>query len=67
MIAKRAKENGFDGIKYKSFFSKVRDREHSNIAIFGRPLAKNIISLKSLNRIRLYKVLYDYTYDPIVI
>lgn len=61
LIAKRIKELGFKGIKYKSFYSKVRDDIHSNFALFGFPLKEEILKIHSLNRIRLNNIKYDFT------
>lgn len=65
LIAKRIKEQGFKGIKYKSFYSKVRDGINSNFALFGFPLKEKILKIHSLNRIKLNTIKYDFTLGSI--
>jgi hypothetical protein len=55
IFGQRSRERGFDGIVYPSFFSDVRpNRErHPNIVLFGNPLRDGIVTLRSLNHLRL--------------
>ena len=65
MLAERISERGYDGIKYESYYSNVIEESHFNILLFGYPLKEGKISLYSLNRIKLDKIEYKYTFGPI--
>lgn len=90
-IAVRAKEVGFDGVIYPSFFSMLRTGSRpfetsygislrrmsalheyerakivGNLGLFGYPLAEKKIELISLNRLRLRKASYVYSFGPIL-
>ncbi|WP_430816556.1 RES family NAD+ phosphorylase [Carboxylicivirga sp. RSCT41] len=64
-LAIRAKERGYDGIEYYSFFSKVIGDRKSNIALFGYPMKDGILSLKSVNRLRIEKIDYKLNFGPV--
>ena len=88
-IASSAKEAGFDGIIYPSYFSLLRsgvmpfqtvygisnrripqyqEIEQAiiipNIAVFGRPLREGKVVVKSINRLILSRVEYNYHFGP---
>lgn len=65
LLAERIKERGYDGIKYCSYYSMVRSGDHSNIALFGYPVNEGKLSLQSLNRIKLDRIIYEYTFGPL--
>lgn len=64
-LALRARELGYDGFIYKSFYSIAKEQEIKNIGIFGRPVSERTLSLDSLNRIRLRKMDIDYILGPL--
>lgn len=64
LLCSRINENGFVGIKYKSFYDRYREDSFSNIAIFGYPLSTNLLSLRSLNRMVINEVKIKWTYGP---
>jgi RES domain len=66
LFAEFIKRSGFDGLKYRSFYSAVRGREYSNIALFGFPIKERRISFHSMNRIRLERVAYEYVFGPVI-
>lgn len=36
-----------------------------NIALFGKPIDENIISVKCINRLKFNKIIYDYHFGPV--
>lgn len=64
-LAMRAKEHGYDGIEYYSFFSKVIGDRKSNIALFDYPLKNKTLKLKSVNRLRIEKIDYKLNFGPV--
>ena len=90
-IALVAKERGFDGIIYPSYFSHIRTgtypfetlyglsvrkipqlKEYAesqiipNLALFGRPVKEEKISITSINKLLLNKISYDISFGPII-
>lgn len=65
ILGKMIRERKFDGIKYRSFYSNVREGNHYNILLFGHPLKESKLELLSLNRIKLDKISYEYTFGPL--
>ena len=65
LLAKRAKNLGYDGLEYYSFFSKVSADRISNIALFGFPIRDNILKLESINKIRFERIEYKLNFGPV--
>lgn len=59
-------KHNFDGIIYPSFFDKYGELNRKSIAIFGRPIEKNLIKVKSLNKLSVNNIHYEWTLGPIV-
>jgi hypothetical protein len=65
IIAERIFSKGILAIQFPSFFSRIRDREYHNIAILGRPIDEGKVRIASLNRVRLDRIDYSFTYGPV--
>lgn len=65
-IAIAANNANIDGIIYPSYYSKVHAKEDTikNIGLFGRPIKDDIVRVRSINRLILNKVAYDYQFGP---
>jgi hypothetical protein len=62
-----ARDAGLNGIRYTSYYAQAKhDSSALNVALFGRPLAAGMISLQSVNRIRLTDARYSYTFGPVL-
>ena len=66
-IAKHALLQGFDGIIYPSYFSKVKSDLIPNIALFNFPIKEGKIKIRNINRILIDKINYDFTFGPQII
>nr|WP_199045289.1 RES family NAD+ phosphorylase [Dyella sp. ASV24] len=55
---------GFDGFFFTSYFRQAHKNRLRNIALFGSPVADGKLVLKSVNRIRLTHVSYEYSFGP---
>jgi len=64
LLAREIHAAGYDGFQYNSYFSLVKPEPLTNVAIFGRPIAAGLISLASVNRVRLRGVTYDFSLGP---
>lgn len=64
-----AKVADFDGIVYPSYFRHIRDTNETitskNLAIFGRPIQEDKVLIKSIDRLILSGVKYDYFFGPV--
>jgi hypothetical protein len=56
---------GFDGLKYCSYFSKVRKNRFMNVAIFGTPIEKGILTPVSFDRVTIDNVQVEYSLGPV--
>ena len=65
LLARRLMEHQVDGFIYPSYYSPVLGRARGNVAIFGYPLQEGDLTVRSLNRIRLDSVKYEYTFGPV--
>jgi hypothetical protein len=65
-IAEAAKEAGFNGILYPSYFSRVRKDIVPNIVIFGKPIQEGLIKLECINRLSLDQVSYIPHFGPVL-
>ncbi|MES2799309.1 MAG: RES family NAD+ phosphorylase [Bacteroidota bacterium] len=65
-ISKHAYASGFDGIQFPSYFNKVKTANYSNIAIFGRPVEKGLLTVESIDRVQINTVDYGYSYGPLL-
>ena len=65
LLASRAKEKGYDGIEYYSYFSKAAGVRMSNIALFGYPLKNGVLHLDSINKLRIKKTEYEFNFGPV--
>ena len=61
ILSKNALNRGFDGIKYRSFYSQVCESDTHSYVIFGSPLTENRLNLQSLNHVNLRKI--DMVFD----
>jgi hypothetical protein len=66
-IAQAVLNAGYEGILVRSYYSQVKDKPLANILLFGFPEAAQKIKLHSLNRIKLDKVEYAFTFGPVFI
>ena len=66
-IAKFACLNGYDGIIFPSYFSKVKTESIPNIALFKSPIKDGIVQITSINRVRINKIDYDYSFGPLIL
>lgn len=60
-----AKSFGYDGVKYRSYFSKIREGEFYNLAVFGKPIADGRIKLCGVNRLRINSINYKFSFGPV--
>jgi RES domain len=58
------RELGFDGFYFTSYFAQAHHNNLRNIALFGFPIAEGKVSLRSVNRIRLTTMSYEFTFGP---
>jgi hypothetical protein len=65
-IAKAAKNAGFNGILYPSYFSQIKKSAFPNIAIFGRPIQEGLIKVEYINRLSLEQVSYKTRFGPVI-
>jgi hypothetical protein len=65
LIAKTAREMGYDGIVYPSYFSLWKPDKLYNFAIFGRPIAEGSLEVTTINRAFLKSAQYDYIFGPL--
>ena len=63
--ARFVKSKGFGGIRYQSYFSQVKPQPCIDIALFGQPIADGRLLLRSLNRVKIEAVRYEYIFGPI--
>lgn len=64
-IALTAKDKGFDGIAYPSYFSLVKPNAVANLAIFGRPIGSGAIGVRAINRAQLKSAVYEVRMGPL--
>lgn len=64
LLSKVAKEKGYDGIMYPSYFNNVRDSTYINVALFGQVISHGIVRVKSIDRVQLSQVEYKYDFGP---
>lgn len=65
LIAEGIRHAGYDGFKFKSYYSQVKTEPLSNIALFGHPIAEEKLKLESVNRVKLEQVNYAYSLGPV--
>jgi hypothetical protein len=66
-LAASALAAGYDGIRYKSYYSQAKHSSSSlNLAIFGRPLSDGRMKLVSINRLRITDSTYQFQYGPVL-
>jgi hypothetical protein len=63
--ARFLRANEVAGFRYASYFSQVKSASLSDIALFGYPVADGLLHLKSLNRVKLEAVHYEYILGPV--
>lgn len=64
-IAMTAKDAGYDGLLYPSYFSLVKPNSVANLAIFGRPVISGLVSVRAINRAQLKSASYEVRMGPI--
>jgi RES domain len=65
-VAAEAQRCGLGGIRYKSYFAQAKQKTSSkNVALFGRPLAAGLLSLQSINNVRLADAQYKFALGPV--
>lgn len=65
-IAKFAFSKGYDGIIFPSYFSKIKTESIPNIALFNSPVNDGKVIVSSIDRIKIDKVDYSYTFGPLL-
>jgi hypothetical protein len=67
ILAVEARLAGFDGLKFRSFYSILRQNYEAsvNYALFGFPIKENRLMLVSWNSIRLLKASYAFQFGPL--
>jgi hypothetical protein len=65
-LSSRIHARNFDGFIYNSYFQQAAERNHQNIAVFGRPLLTQQLMVRSLQKVRLSNVAYDWQFAPVV-
>ncbi len=63
-LAKEIASRGFDGFLYTSFFQQAASRNHTNVALFNRPIVEGLLNVVSLNVARVRNVAYDWQFGP---
>ncbi|MEP3673124.1 MAG: RES family NAD+ phosphorylase [Hyphomicrobiales bacterium] len=64
-IAAYAKKEGYDGIRYPSYFSLIKPETVPNIALFDTPIASNWVEVRCINRVFLRSAQYDLRLGPL--
>ena len=65
-LANRIRDKGYDGFIYTSYFQQAAKRTHQNVAVFGRPVVAGDLAVRSLQKVRLNSVAYDWQFASIV-
>jgi hypothetical protein len=67
VLAVEALASGFSGLKFRSFYSMLRQdyKTAVNYALFGYPIREGRLTLKSWNSIRLLRASYDFQFGPL--
>lgn len=63
-LAQEIANRGYDGFLYTSFFQQAASRNHTNIALFNRPIMEGLLEVISMNSVRLKNVAYDWQFGP---
>jgi hypothetical protein len=66
MLARRMLELGVDGFSYRSFFSSVKPKSLTNVALFGYPIRDGKVVLSSLNRVKIDRIDYGFSLGPVM-
>lgn len=66
LISEFIKKNGYDGFKFLSYYTNIKDEPLNNIALFGFPLKEEKVKLESLNRVKLERVNYSFSFGPVI-
>ena len=66
LISKFIKDNEYDGFKFLSYYTNIKDEELYNIALFGFPLQEDKVKIESLNRVKLERVDYSFSFGPVI-
>ena len=66
-LARAARDAGYDGIRYVSYYAQAKHHQKSlNLAIFGHPLSRGLLRLQSLNRVRISDMNYAFRMGPVL-
>jgi hypothetical protein len=66
-IARAAHAAGYDGIRYASYYLQAKhDLAAVNLALFGAPIADGMLTLNSVNRVRLTDMKYKVSFGPVL-
>lgn len=65
-IARFTFSKGYDGIIFPSYFSKIKSENIPNIALFNSPINEGKIKVSSIDRIKIDKVDYIYSFGPLL-
>ncbi|HFK5595156.1 TPA: RES family NAD+ phosphorylase [Elizabethkingia anophelis] len=65
-IARYAYNKGYDGIIYPSYFNQVKSEKITNYALFGSPILRGKVEIKSIDRLLINEVDYKYGFGPVV-
>ena len=66
-VAETARAAGLAGIRYPSYYAQAKqDCEALNVALFGRPITDGVLTIQSVNRLRLTDARYAYSFGPVL-
>jgi hypothetical protein len=61
ILSRQALDRGLQGIKYRSFYSQVCEKDTYSYVIFGAPIRDKVLKLQSLNHVNIRKI--DIEFD----
>lgn len=66
-VARAAKSAGLDGIRYTSYYAQAKHHANAlNVALFGRVLEAGVLTIDSVNRLRLTDARYQFAFGPVL-
>lgn len=60
ILSKYIHKSGYDGIKYRSYYSQICDNDTYSYVLYGKPIYDNKIRLMSLNNVNIRRVKIEY-------
>ncbi len=64
-LARHICDRRYDGFVYTSFFQQAAERPHKNVALFGTPIRSGTVAVRSINRVQLRNMVYDWGFGPL--